>query len=172
MRPSVKTGVLLLLLTITILVSSIEKMEVRNSSMAPGLVDGDVILVLTKIRLHPTKFTIRLFPIKRDWIYVFNKPIYKNTTENLYFYIKRCKAKPGDSIAWGKQNIEIWKKNKIRSSMPSEIFDRRGIDEFNRSSQIQGVYLMGDNCYASTDSRDYGCVKKSRIIGLFLCKVK
>jgi len=50
------------------------------------------------------------------------------------------------------------------------IFSHSGLEKVKRIGKVNGdrVYVLGDNATASTDSRQFGWVNKSQILGLVI----
>lgn len=121
---------------------------VRGSSMAPGIQDGDRILV------EPWSYL--LGPIERGDVIVLRYPLDPEID-----YIKRVIGLPGDrvTLAQGKVwvNGELLEEPYVASIDPGSVLT---------TDVEQGQYfVLGDNRPRSSDSREFGCVPEGYVRG-------
>ena len=121
---------------------------VRGSSMAPGIQDGDRILV------EPWSYL--LSPIERGDVVVLRYPLDPEID-----YIKRVIGLPGDCIALA--HGEVWVNGK-RLAEPY-------VESIDTSSSLSAViepghyFVLGDNRPRSSDSREFGFVPEANVRG-------
>jgi len=129
--------------------------QVKGASMDPSFNSGDYILT--------SKITYKFNPVKRGDVVVFKSP--KNPDID---YIKRVIGLPGDKITIRDKNVfindviidesyiadktNVWEGGYSKDGIPSTIPD-------------DYIFVMGDNRTRSSDSREFGPVPVSSIIG-------
>jgi signal peptidase I len=121
---------------------------VRGSSMAPGILDGDRILV------EPWSYVID--EVERGDVVVLRYPL-----DPRIDYIKRIVGVPGDHVFLADGNV--WVNGElVREPYVAEV-DRA---TWHESTVGRGEYfVLGDNRPRSSDSRDFGLVPESYIRG-------
>jgi signal peptidase I len=130
--------------------------QVKGASMDPSFHNGDYILT--------SKITYKFRPIERGDVIVFKSP--KNPDIE---FIKRVVAVGGDEIIFRNNRVYIngleLKEDYISS--PTTIFEN-GFMRENVSLTIQegDIFAMGDNRARSSDSREFGPVPTSSIVGV------
>ncbi len=146
-------------LAMVVRVYAIEPRQVRMSSMYPTLNDGDYILVNRMAYIFDGP--------KRGDIVIFEPP-YTGKDD----YIKRVVGLPGERIEY--KAGEIWiDGERISETSDHVLSDPTGeITNLENSDSASGeligedeYYVIGDNRSHSLDSRAFGPVKKSKILG-------
>jgi signal peptidase I len=153
MREIIETVILTLLLFF-IIHSAVQNFNVDGTSMEPSLHNGELILV--------NKWNYLLHSPARGEVVVFIAP--PQPSED---YIKRIIALPGDviSINNGVPTVNGTTLNEsyvVPSHMGSTPFDRPIHDVIVPANNY---FVMGDNRIGSSDSRTWGFVPRSNIIG-------
>lgn len=145
---------------------------VQGSSMEPNFHDGEYLLVNewgykhTDIGFSSNPFlTVDSFrELKRGDVVVFRYP--KNPS---VFYVKRIIGLPGEKILFKEGRIEIIEKGGVNRFFldESEYLPETTITKNVESTSLSDdeYFVMGDNRLHSNDSRAWGPVNKSFIIG-------
>ncbi|MEK7111107.1 MAG: signal peptidase I [Patescibacteria group bacterium] len=139
--------------------------QVNGSSMYPNLHDGEFLLT--------DKFTYKFRNPQRGDIVVFAAPPQAHCPVGLNCdFIKRIIGMPGEKIKVERGQIYI---NGIKMSEPYEnLVKGTGGGSSGNSFLAEGVertipegqyVVMGDNRPGSSDSRDWGTIKKNAIVG-------
>jgi signal peptidase I len=121
---------------------------VRGSSMAPGIQDGDRILV------EPWSYL--LGPVERGDVIVLRYPLDPQVD-----YIKRVIGLPGDRVrlAGGR----VW--------VNDQLLEEPYVESIDASSSLEehvapgNYFVLGDNRPRSSDSREFGCVPEAYLRG-------
>ncbi len=129
---------------------------VRGASMEPNFHNGEYLVI--------DQLSYRLSQPKRDDIIVFRYPL-----DESQFFIKRIIGLPGDEVIIDNSQIEIKNAaypngvllNESQYLSPEvttggQVDVRLGSDEY---------FVLGDNRPSSSDSRVWGLVKRSEIVG-------
>jgi len=121
---------------------------VRGSSMAPGIQDGDRILV------EPWSYL--LGPIERGDVIVLRYPLDPEID-----YIKRVIGLPGDrvTLAQGK----VWVNDELLEEPYVAAIDPGSV--LTTDVQPGQYFVLGDNRPRSSDSREFGCVPEGYVRG-------
>ena len=127
-----------------------QPVKVEGTSMMPWLTDQERIFV--------NKFIYRLEPIRRGDVIVFRFPLDPGKS-----YIKRVIGLPGDRVAFVNGRLVL----------NGELADEPYVlPEYGDSSSYPAVevpdnyyYVLGDHRNTSNDSRSWGAVERSYIIG-------
>lgn len=132
---------------------------IPSGSMIPTLQIHDHILVKKYaygMRLPFTeKWLFEWSPVQRNDVIVFKYP-----KDPDVFYIKRVVGLPGDEVQSIEQMIYVnGKKIQGSSQIPTEDFGTILVPK-------DSFFVMGDNRYASSDSRVWGFVPKKNILGM------
>ncbi len=127
-----------------------QPVRVEGTSMLPRLENND--------RLFINKFVYRVSAIDRGDVVVFHYPLDPEVS-----YIKRVIALPGDRL-WIDHGV-VWLNGKpLRESyVPAKYRDNRSMAEI--VIPPNEYFMMGDHRSISSDSRDFGPVKRSLIYG-------
>ena len=126
---------------------------VAGDSMAPTILDGDVVLVSTRKDYSPQPGDIVSFQHK-------NYPEIK--------IIKRVVALPGQTIEIKNKKIYV---NGVAQDQPgySTIeylsWGRFGVRSRPYTVQVDSYFVLGDNSLESRDSRSIGAIHKKHIVG-------
>jgi len=145
---------LLILFGVVVLIRSflVSWYPVVSESMAPTVDRGDIVIV--------DKFTWRLSDLDRGEVVTFTLP---NNDDPL---IKRVVGLPGDRISIEDAILRV---NGVE--VPEPYVDHRRVDGLYFGPVVvppDHVFLLGDNRFASIDSRDYGAVPVEAVTGRYL----
>ena len=127
-----------------------QPVRVEGTSMLPSLEDQD--------RLFINKFAFRVGEIRRGDVVVFRYP--KDETKN---YIKRVIALPGDRVKIENGSVVLNGKLLPEPYVPARFADDRSMPE--RRIPPGEFFVMGDHRSISSDSREFGPVKRDLIYG-------
>ena len=127
-----------------------QPVRVEGTSMLPRLVDQD--------RLFINKFVYHFEAIERGDVVVFHYP-----RDPQKSYIKRIIAVPGDRLRIDRGQVYVNDKLLSEPYIPEEYRDTRSMDPvvIDRNE----YFVMGDHRSISSDSREFGPVKKDLIYG-------
>src|SRR4051794_29669358 len=140
--------------------------RIPSASMEPTLQSGDRVLV--------NRFIYRFHDPRRGDIIVFHPPgrgdeaIRNATTEASVYYIKRIVGLPGETIMGRDGHVEICTAPSVGCHVLNEpyLHQKATASDFGPIQIPQGKYfMMGDNRAISDDSRDWGTLPRSYIIG-------
>jgi len=127
-----------------------QPVRVEGTSMLPRLVDQD--------RLFINKFVYKFTDIEHGDVIVFRYP--RDETKS---YIKRVIAVPGDRLRIDRGQVYVNGKAINEPYIPEEYRDTRSLDAM---IVPQGEYfVMGDHRLISSDSREFGPVRRDLIYG-------
>lgn len=133
---------------------------VYETSMQPTIDPGNYIIM--------SKQAYRSGKVKRGDVVIFKSDIDNEETGGKKLLIKRVIGVPGDilTISDGELYIngsKMEEKYIAAGGTPGEVYNLKvGKDE---------VFVMGDHREVSRDSREFGCIKKGRIIGKAVFRV-
>jgi len=163
-RALVEWGVILvvaLLAALLLRTFVIQPYFIPSASMEPTLMVGDKVLV--------NKLSYDLHPIHRGDVIVFKKPPDDNTP-GIKDLIKRVIGLPGETIAG--RNGQIYINGKLLNEPWLPKVDRDTTSTFGPVQIPAGEYfVMGDNRADSSDSRVFGPITKSLVVGRAFIKV-
>jgi signal peptidase I len=163
-RALVEWGVILvvaLLAALLLRTFVIQPYFIPSASMEPTLMVGDKVLV--------NKLSYDLHPIHRGDVIVFKKPPDDNTP-GIKDLIKRVIGLPGETIAG--RNGQIYIDGKLLNEPWLPKVDRDTTSTFGPVQIPAGQYfVMGDNRADSSDSRVFGPITKSLVVGRAFIKV-
>jgi signal peptidase I len=127
-----------------------QPVRVEGTSMLPRLEDQD--------RLFINKFVYRFSAIEHGDVVVFHYPLDQQKS-----YIKRIIAVPGDRLRIDRGQVYVNGKLLDEPYIPQEFRDIRSYDAI----VIPGdeFFVMGDHRSISSDSREFGPVKRELIYG-------
>lgn len=127
-----------------------QPVRVEGTSMLPRLEDSD--------RLFINKFVYHISAIERGDVVVFHYP--RDPEKS---YIKRVIALPGDHLRIDHGVVWLNGKPLRESYVPPEYRDDRSMAEITIPPHC--YFMMGDHRSISSDSREFGPVKRSLIYG-------
>ncbi|MBU1999363.1 MAG: signal peptidase I [Candidatus Omnitrophota bacterium] len=145
----------------------VQPFKIPTGSMRPTLVEGDVILVNKFIYGAKVPFTKLGLPAvrkpKRGDIIVFFAPQEPNK-----HFIKRLIGLPGETVQIHKGTIYINNKPLLDPLFNQRYYYNRG-DYAREDASItvpqDSYFVLGDNSASSLDSRFWGFVPKSKLVG-------
>jgi signal peptidase I len=152
----IETIVIALSIFVIIYIFLAQPHQVKGLSMMPNFVDGEYLLT--------NKISYRFEDPKRGDVVVFKAPLNEE-----YDYIKRIIGLPGDTVSIRSSQVFVNNHQLDESSyLSTDILSRGGrfIGENGEYTLKSDEYfVMGDNRNHSSDSRDWGPVPRSNIIG-------
>lgn len=129
---------------------------VSGASMEPNFHSGDYLLI--------DEVSYRFREPQRGEVVVFHYPNNKNI-----YYIKRIIGLPGEEVEIKNGKIKIYNSENSKGFILDEnyLFNNLGDSKIEKTL-IGGekYYVLGDNRNFSFDSRSWGPLKKSEIVGL------
>ena len=164
-----------------------EPFRIPSSSMQPGLHAGDYILV------NKHQYGLRI-PLTHHYLYRYGEPqrgdvvVFFPPQDNRYF-IKRIVGMPGDLISYKDKSLSVNGQPVEYNNLPPDQYNQHEgfityreerldedwhaiqIDRTRQSGDFQirvradHYYVMGDNRDNSRDSRSWGQVPRSRLVG-------
>lgn len=140
------------LLKLLFMTSDEDEFIVYGDSMLPTFSDGDVVTVKS-INYHNYKF-------EYDDIIVFNHTV---DNKNFKKSIKRVVGISGDEIIIERNNVYL---NNNLISKSDDFIDDYYIEYVKYDLSNDELFVVGDNKKVSYDSRYYGPIKKSTILGV------
>ena len=125
--------------------------QVIGPSMSPNINEGDILIV--------NKLIYRLKDIERNDIVILS--------QDEKYMVKRVIGLPGDKIEYKDNYLYVnGKKYKEKFLSDNVVTEDFSLKELGYDKIPDGMYLvLGDNRTNSQDSRDYGLIKKDKIIG-------
>lgn len=141
----------------------IQPFYVKGASMEPNFHDHEYLII--------DEISYNLSEPKRGDIIVFRYP--RNPQE---FFIKRIVGLPGEKIQIQDGQVYIYNKDKPEGSVLEEPYLSEGTKTYGISDsdivtlEKDEYYVLGDNRNSSKDSRSFGPVNKSFIIGKVLLR--
>ena len=140
--------------------------RIPSASMEPTLRSGDRVLV--------NRFIYRFHDPRRGDIIVFHPPgsgdhaIAGASSEASVYFIKRIVGLPGETVEGRRGHVEICAKPNVGCHILNEPYLTQAAapTNFGPVTLAPGHYfMMGDNRAISDDSRDWGTLPRSYIIG-------
>jgi signal peptidase I len=125
---------------------------IPSASMEPTLMTGDRVVV--------NKLSYRLHDVHRGDIVVFTTP--PGVSENYKDLIKRVIALPGESVQGTDGKVVVDGRPIDESYLPDGTFTT---DLDITTVPEDSVWVMGDNRDQSSDSREFGAIRESTIVG-------
>lgn len=154
-----KTGVIVFLIAFSIRYFLIQPFIVEGGSMLPNFVDQEYLLA--------EKLSYIVSDPKRGDVVIFKPP--NSPTQN---YIKRIIGLPGDTISISENQITIKNDDNSSGQIISEPYipdDFQTLtskkDEFKLTLGENSYFVMGDNREHSSDSREWGILPRTNMIG-------
>jgi signal peptidase I len=127
-----------------------QPVRVEGTSMLPRLVDQD--------RLFINKFVYHFTEIEHGDVVVFRYP-----RDQQKSYIKRIIAVPGDKLRIDRGQVYVNDKAVMEPYVPEEYRDTRSLDAM--IVPAEEYFVLGDHRSISSDSREFGPVKRDLIYG-------
>lgn len=152
---TIETVVIALAIFVVIYLFLVQPHQVKGNSMFPNLIDGEYILT--------DKLSARLNNYKRGDIIVFKAP-----RDHEVDFIKRVIGLPGETVQVGDGKVYINNTPLEESYLPSDYVTNPGVflrTHENVTVPADKYIVLGDNRSHSSDSREWGFVKKEEIIG-------
>jgi signal peptidase I len=155
-RQAIEWGVLIVgALVIALLIKTFlfQAFYIPSASMEPTLKIHDRVLV--------NKLSYHLHPVHRGDIVVFKAPAEERTAQ-IKDLVKRVIGLPGDTIEAREGHVYV------DDRLLSEPYLPKGTVTDDLPKQVvpaNSYFMMGDNRQASSDSRVFGPIKRSTIIG-------
>ena len=128
---------------------------VSGASMEPNFHGGDYILI--------NELSYRFREPERGEVIVFRYPGDERT-----FFIKRIIGLPGERIVVTEGGLYVYTKGNSTGKLISEEYLPRDLQTIGEKDITLGAgeyFVMGDNRDASFDSRQWGSLKRSEMIG-------
>lgn len=133
----------------------IQPFYVKGASMEPNFYDHEYLII--------DEISYRLHTPARGEVVVFRPP-----TDPSQFFIKRVIGLPGETVEVGNGQVKIYNDAQPNGFVLDETFyldqaTTAGVKTVTLKSDE--YFLLGDNRAASLDSRYFGSVKRSAIVG-------
>ena len=156
----VKVVVISLIIIFPIRFFIIQPFYVKGASMEPSFYDNEYLII--------DEISYRVEEPKRGDVIVFRYP--RNPQE---YFIKRIVGLPKENIQVKEGNVYIYNGYNPNGFMIEEDYLKDGISTYSSHSEMielseDEYYVLGDNRTSSQDSRSFGSVNKSFIIGRVL----
>ena len=140
----------------------IQPFYVNGASMEPSFHDHEYLII--------DEITYRLREPQRGEIVVFKYP-----RDPSQYFIKRIIGLPGEKVEVKDGGIYVYTGETNRRVKLDESYLPEGLETYSASEGIfelsgDEYYVMGDNRGYSKDSRSFGAVKKSFIVGRVLLR--
>lgn len=150
----VQIGALALAIIIPVRYFLVQPFIVKGESMEPNFHDSEYLII--------DELTFRFREPIRGEIVVFHPP----GADDSQYYIKRVIGLPGETVEVKDGDVIIYNEEYPNGFTLEETY----LDEYTpgRDRRVVGLdeyYLMGDNRDASLDSRAFGTVPKSNVVG-------
>lgn len=130
--------------------------QVNGQSMIPNYHNGEYILT--------NLISLKLEPLKRGDVVVFKAPLNQEKD-----FIKRIIGLPGETVTLKDGYIHINSSKLDESSYLPSDFKTYGGAFLPEGKEVivseNNYFVLGDNRYASSDSREWGFVSKDKLIG-------
>jgi len=158
----IKVVIISLAIIIPIRYFLIQPFYVKGASMEPNFYDRDYLII--------DEISYRLNQPQRGDIAVFKYP--RNPQE---YFIKRIIGLPGEKIQIKNGEIYVFNKENLSGVKLNEPYLADGVKTYETNENIVSLdnneyYVLGDNRNFSKDSRSFGQVNKSFIIGRVLLR--
>jgi signal peptidase I len=153
----IKMVVIALVIIIPIRYFLIQPFYVKGASMEPSFYDSEYLII--------NEISYRFEPPKRGDIVVFRYP--KDPQE---YFIKRVIGLPGEKVQLKNGEVYIYNQGKPDGVALPEPYLAEGVKTYSLSEDIitlqkDEYFVLGDNRNSSKDSRSFGPVNKSFLIG-------
>lgn len=152
---TVEIGIIAIIAVLVIRNFLIQPFLVSGASMEPTFSSGDYLLI--------DELSYKLREPERGEVIVFRYP-----GDESVFYIKRVIGLPGDTISFKDGKAYISNKDNPNGFVLDETYLQTGVMTTGKDFTLPAgqYFVMGDNRSYSFDSRSWGSVKSSEIIGL------
>ena len=161
-----KTGVIVFVIAFLIRYLLIQPFIVEGSSMLPNYVDQEYLLA--------EKLSFSLGQPKRGDVVIFKYP--NNPSIN---YIKRVIGMPGETVEIANNKVTIIGKGKSSGTVLNEDYLPKNTQTLTSSNSKysftvpeNSYFVMGDNREHSSDSREWGALPRTNILGRAWLTVK
>ena len=156
----IKVVVISLAIIIPVRYFLIQPFYVKGASMEPSFYDHEYLII--------DEISYRFREPSRGEILVFKYP--KDPSQ---YFIKRIIALPGEKIEIKDGKVFVYTKETNRIVELNEDYLTEGVETFSNKEGVielkeDEYYLLGDNRNHSKDSRSFGAVKESFIVGKVL----
>lgn len=133
---------------------------VEGSSMFPTFKNGDYLII--------DELTYRFREPQRGEVIVFHSP-----QQEKDYYIKRIIGLPNEEVEVKEGNIIIYNKDHPNGFVLNEsyLLDDQTPGDLKISLKENEYFVLGDNRYASYDSRAWGTFTEDKIIGLVRLRI-
>lgn len=155
-------------LAVVVKVFLLQAFYIPSLSMYPTLHEGDRVLV--------NKLSYRLHDVNRGDIVVFERPA-SETSSNIPDLIKRVVALPGESVAFDNGAVFVNGRRLDESYLPTGTVTSSANAPYKCTLEAPciippgDVWVMGDNRADSKDSRYFGPIPESSIVGRAFIRV-
>ncbi|HED05751.1 MAG TPA: signal peptidase I [Ignavibacteria bacterium] len=158
----VKIVVISLIIIIPVRYFLIQPFYVKGASMEPNFHDHEYLIV--------NEIKYRFLEPERGDVIVFKYPI--NPQE---YFIKRVIGLPGEKIQIKDGDIHIYNADNPQGEILKEPYLPSGLKTYGLSKEAVSLgkdeyFVLGDNRNSSKDSRSFGPVKRSFIVGRVLLR--
>ena len=152
----IRFALIALIVVIPIRLFVAEPFIVRGSSMVPTFQDKDYLIV--------DKISYELGSPKRDDVVIFR--FLGNPNGGTVFYIKRIIGLPGETVDIKGNDVTITTESHSKTFKLEQPFVENPANNITHFELKEDEYfVMGDNRSASSDSRYWGAVKRSQMVG-------
>ncbi|KKS20326.1 MAG: Signal peptidase I [candidate division WWE3 bacterium GW2011_GWC1_41_7] len=151
----VEVGIIGLVVIFFVYLFAGQPLRVTGDSMVPNFYDGEQIIA--------EKISIKTGEIERGDIVIFKHPTYLDR-----LVIKRVVGLPNEKISLNGGRIYVDGRELIESYIPQNTSTKEGTVIMENSEYEvpqDGYILLGDNRENSTDSRNWGAIKRDLIVG-------
>ncbi|MFA6184371.1 MAG: signal peptidase I [Parcubacteria group bacterium] len=167
----VKIFVLAIVVILPIRVFLFQPFFVQGASMEPNFENGQYLIV-NELGYKETDLRVAKVSsfkeIKRGEVIVFRYPL--NPTQ---FFIKRVIGLPGERVKIEKGSVYIYNQSHSDGFKLDESYLPQGLETKGDNDYIiknDEYYVMGDNRNHSSDSRTWGPIKTSNVVGRVLLR--
>ncbi|MFH1393105.1 MAG: signal peptidase I [Patescibacteria group bacterium] len=151
----VKIAIVALVLAITVRYFLIQPFFVEGASMEPNFETGEYLLI--------DEISYRFKSIDRGEVIVFHYPL-----DTSKYYIKRIIGLPGETIEVKNGNVIVYNGANPNGIVLNESYLPKNLMTNGQTKKKMGAdeyFVLGDNRPVSSDSRIWGLLPKSDIVG-------
>ena len=152
---TIKVVVISLAIILPIRYYLVQPFFVKGASMEPNFEDGDYLLV--------DELSYRFSAPERGDVIIFRYPI-----DPSQFFIKRIIGLPGETVSIKDNTVTIYNEDKPKGFVLGESYladEQKTLGNIVTTLDENEYFVLGDNRLQSSDSRRWGVVNKSLIIG-------